>query len=79
MVDGFNPLKSCEGCPSTRRHPGCHDTCLGKAYRNAVAELERKQVQLLKAAYAKPSDKEFNNRNRRLSESMLRQRKGAEK
>ena len=76
---GFDPLKSCHGCPSTRRHPGCHDTCIGKAYRNAKKELERKKIQLLKDAYTKPSDAEYERRNRRLREKMRKNRKGAKK
>ena len=77
--DGFNPFKSCHGCPSTRRHPGCHDTCLGKAYRNAIKEIERKQIQMLKDAYTKASDAEYERRNRRMREKMNRSRKGAKK
>ena len=70
MMDGFDPFKSCHGCPPTRRHPGCHDTCLGKSYRKAIKELERKQVQLRQAAYSKPSDAEFERRNLPTQKSM---------
>jgi hypothetical protein len=41
----FNPFKSCNGCPSTRRHPGCHDTCLGKAFRDAKDEIKRRRTE----------------------------------
>lgn len=49
LETAFNPFKSCNGCPSTRRHPGCHDTCLGKAFRDAKDEIKRRKAEAARA------------------------------
>jgi hypothetical protein len=68
----FNPFKSCNGCPSTRRHPGCHDTCLGKAFRDAKDEIKRRRTEAARlGSYYSPDNAAYMNRMIRSSNSRL--------
>jgi len=68
----FHPFKSCNGCPSTRRYPGCHDTCLGKAFRDAKDEIKRRRTEAARlGSYYSPDNAAYMNRMIRSSNSRL--------